>query len=258
MGRFLEQAPTLAELMRAFALGAYGPEPTSLRNSEPGRIGSPHPPHPPGHRQGAYRLAHDDRGFRYACGTVGPALWLLQAYRRVGVDPARSRAFRSAVLAWTVLTDSHSMAEVLRASHLAGMGTDEERAVLSRDGARLHLWARRVLAPDLVMALPHHTAYDRPARFYSHHFKVAVPDDIVRTVAAVMQGTEVHDVNGTLAKRVDATRQWLERFGEAVAAPSRRSTQAISPPCSSTPALTTPCSKSLLPAAVSALQAPVG
>ncbi|MER6693430.1 hypothetical protein [Streptomyces minutiscleroticus] len=224
LARFLEQQPTVGQLMQAFSSAAYGPAPTSLRNSEPGRIGSPHPPHPRGHRQGAYRLAHDDRGFRYVGGTVGPALWLLQAYRATGADAQRMVAFRSAVLAWSVLTDNQSLAEVLRASHLAGVGTDEERVALTRDGARLHLWARRSLAPDLPLPLPHHAAYDATTRFRSS-YDLEIPGDIATALNAALTGTKVPEKSEELTERAEAARKWLERFGEA----GRRAVTSLAP-----------------------------
>ncbi|MGW6455753.1 hypothetical protein ACWF94_07450, partial [Streptomyces sp. NPDC055078] len=219
---FLAGRPSPGTLMRMFARAAYGNQPTSLANSERGRIGSPHPAHPRGHRGGAYRMAHDERGFRYVGGTVGPALWLLQAYRALGVDPARMFAFRSVVLAWSVANDSQSLAEVLRASHLVGIGTDEERAALSRDGARLHLWARRALAPDLSTPLPHHTAYDNDSRFHSDRHDLRIPEDIADALDGALNETEVPE---HLTERTRVARDWLERFGDA----GRRAVTALSP-----------------------------
>ncbi|WP_455357457.1 lonely Cys domain-containing protein, partial [Streptomyces sp. SYSU K217416] len=218
---FLAHA-TVPRLMGVFGLAAYGSAPTSLRNSEPGRIGSPHPPHPRGHRQGAYRLAHDDRGFRYVGGTVGPALWLLQAYRLLGTDPAHVAEFRAGVVAWSVLTDNQSLAEVVRASHLAGVGTDEEHAAVSRDGAGLHLWARRALAPDLPLRLPHHAAYDATTH-YRTAYGVQVPEDIQAALSVALSGAEADDDDP--AERVTVTKDWLERFGDA----GRRAITTLAP-----------------------------
>ncbi|MGW4034154.1 hypothetical protein ACWEFL_33495 [Streptomyces sp. NPDC004838] len=218
---FLAGNPGVGSLMSAFATAAYGTRPTCLANSERGRIGSPHPPHRRGPRGAAHRMAHDGRGFRYVGGTVGPALWLLQAYRVLDADPARMFAFRSAVLAWSVAGDHHSLSEVLRASHLAGIGTDEERTALSRDGARLHLWARRALAPYLPTPLPHHAVYHESNRYRSNH-EIQVPEDIAAALSGALNDTEVPE---HLAERTEAAREWLERFGDA----GRRAMTALSP-----------------------------
>ncbi|WP_234314857.1 lonely Cys domain-containing protein [Streptomyces sp. NRRL F-5135] len=208
--RFLASGPSVLDLMQAFARAAYGGQgPVTLRHTLPGWLRSPRAPRPPGPWQGAYRTAHDPRGFRYVGGTVGPALWLLQAYRAIGASGPELMAFRKALLSWSILTDTHSLHEVLRVSHLAGLGTEAERVAVARDGARLHQWAGRAFG--IGPSLPHHHAYDSTTRFVSR-YDVAVPQDIGKALTAALTGASLDDEDQQ--ERVEAAAAWLRRFGD--------------------------------------------
>ncbi|MDW6059158.1 hypothetical protein SAZ11_15420 [Streptomyces sp. FXJ1.4098] len=205
--------------MSVFANAAYAVEgPTSLLHTLPGWLQSPRAPRPRGPRQGAYRTAHDPRGFRYVGGTAGPALWLLQAYRAIGASGTELLAFRNGLVAWSILSDSHSLHEVLRASHRLGMGDEAERTVVDRDGVRLHRWAQRAFS--LGVPLPHHQMYNSRARFVSA-YGVSVPEDIRKALDAAMAGRRMD----TEDNRVEVAEEWLERFGEA----GREAVRALAP-----------------------------
>ncbi|WP_435193301.1 lonely Cys domain-containing protein [Streptomyces sp. NRRL F-5630] len=219
--RFLASGPSAPALMRAFAHAAYGGQgPVTLRHTLPGWLRSPRAPRPPGPRQGAYRTAHDLRGFRHVGGTVGPALWLLQAYGAIGASRSELTAFRKALLSWSILTDTHSLHEVLRVSHLAGLGTEAERAALARDGARLHQWAGRAFG--IGPSLPHHHVYDKRTRFVSR-YDLAVPQDIGAALRAALTGAPPYDESHQ--ERVEVATAWLRRFGDGGVAALR----ALSP-----------------------------
>ncbi|WP_234340878.1 lonely Cys domain-containing protein [Streptomyces sp. NRRL F-5630] len=219
--RFLASGPSAPALMRAFAHAAYGGQgPVTLRHTLPGWLRSPRAPRPPGPRQGAYRTAHDLRGFRHVGGTVGPALWLLQAYGAIGASRSELTAFRKALLSWSILTDTHSLHEVLRVSHLAGLGTEAERAALARDGARLHQWAGRAFG--IGPSLPHHHVYDKRTRFVSR-YDLAVPQDIGAALRAALTGATPDDESHQ--ERVEVATAWLRRFGDGGVAALR----ALSP-----------------------------
>ncbi|MEK8143026.1 hypothetical protein NKH18_15115 [Streptomyces sp. M10(2022)] len=101
--------------------------------------------HPVGRRSryvpgSAYRAVHDSRGFRRVGGEDGPALRLLRTYAALGASPAQLLTFRGALIAWTVPADLQSLHEILRASHLLGIGNAQERGAVLRDGAGLHNW----------------------------------------------------------------------------------------------------------------------
>ncbi|WP_202541861.1 hypothetical protein [Streptomyces sp. SID3915] len=207
--RFLAAGPSVPHLIQAFGHAAYGDAgPVTLQHTLPGWLRSPWAPRPWGPRQGAYRTAHDPRGFRYVGGVVGPALWLLQAYRAIGASGPELMAFRKALLAWSILTDTQSLHEVLRASHMAGVGTEAERVALTRDGARLHQVAGSAFGVGPV--LPHHHLYDIRTSFVSR-YDVAVPGDISRALSAALTGAPVA---AELVRRSEVAAQWLERFGE--------------------------------------------
>ncbi|MGW4240828.1 lonely Cys domain-containing protein [Streptomyces sp. NPDC004749] len=209
--RFLASGPSALDLMQAFARAAYGGQgPVTLRHTLPGWLRSPRAPRPQGPREGAYRTAHDPRGFRYVGGTVGPALWLLQAYGAIGASGPELMAFRKALLSWSILTDTHSLHEVLRVSHLAGLGTEAERVAVARDGARLHQWAGRAFG--IGPSLPHHRAYDNGTTRFVSKYDVAVPQDIVKALTAALTGASLDDES--LQERVEAVVTWLRRFGD--------------------------------------------
>ncbi|HBF81636.1 MAG TPA: hypothetical protein DD420_17365, partial [Streptomyces sp.] len=218
--RFLAAGPSVPHLIQAFGHAAYGDAgQVTLRHTLPGWLRSPWAARPRGPRQGAYRTAHDPRGFRYVGGVVGPALWLLQAYRAIGASGPELMAFRKALLAWSILTDTQSLHEVLRASHMAGVGTEAERVALARDGARLH----QVAAPAFGVgpALPHHHVYERRTRFVSR-YDVAVPGDIAQALSAALTGAPVA---AELVRRSEVAARWIERFGER----GRASLRALAP-----------------------------
>ncbi|MBK3559650.1 hypothetical protein JHN55_24630, partial [Streptomyces sp. MBT56] len=220
VARFLESGPSVPQLVRAFGLAAYGNGgPVTLQQTLPGWLTMPWPPRPNGNRQGAYRAAHDPLGFRHVGGLVGPALWMLQAYRALGASGPELLAFRKAVLSWSILTDTQSLHEVLRASHLAGVGLEPERAALAHDGARLHQVTARVFGMGPV--LPHHQAYDQRTRFFSR-LDTHVPGDLVQAMNAAMTGAPVSE---ELAERTEVATQWLERFGDR----ARASLRALTP-----------------------------
>ncbi|WP_234313532.1 lonely Cys domain-containing protein [Streptomyces globisporus] len=220
VSRFLESRPSVPQLVQAFGLAAYGNKgPVTLQQTLPGWLTMPRPPWPNGNRRGAYRVAHDPRGFRYVGGMVGPALWMLQAYRALGASGPELLAFRKAVLSWSVLTETQSLHEVLRASHLAGVGLEAERAALAQDGARLHQVTARVFGMGPV--LPHHQAYDLRTRFFSR-FDTDIPGDLVQAMNAAMTGAPVSE---ELAERTEVAVQWLERFGDR----ARASLRALAP-----------------------------
>ncbi|MFJ4896073.1 hypothetical protein ACIP5U_39850 [Streptomyces sp. NPDC088788] len=220
VSRFVQSQPGGPQLVQAFSLAAFSNGgPVTLHRSLPGWLPMPWPRRPQGSRQGPDRTAHDPRGFRYVGGVVGPVLWMLQAYRALGASGPELLAFRKALLSWSILTGTHSLYEVLHASNMAGVGTAEERAALTTDGARLHQVAARIFGCGPT--LPHHQAYDRMA-LVSRVDDLKIPQDIVEAIDAVMSGKPVAE---RLEDRATVISGWLERFGER----GRASLRALTP-----------------------------
>lgn len=198
--------------MDAFARAVDGPSPTSLRATLPGRIAPTGSERDRDHRHGAYRFAHDARGFRFVGGRQGPALGMLQAYQQTGADRAQLMAFRELVVAWSVLQGVQSLHEVLRASHVLGLGDRAEHEALSRDAARLHQWASAHLLAlaGVKLTAPHHELYHK--RYRSPMDGITVPDDIEHELGLALSGT----LRGSADwQRLDAAVAWLKAYGDA-------------------------------------------
>ncbi|MFE1458931.1 lonely Cys domain-containing protein [Streptomyces sp. NPDC058735] len=218
--RFLQTARPLPHLIQVFRDAVYGDAaPVTLQRTLPDRIRTPRHPRR-GPRQGAYRTAHDPRGFRYVGGVDGPALWLLDAYQAIKATEDELLNFRMALLSWSILSDHQSLHEVLRASQKLGVGYEDERDALAADGSRLHKLAGRVFGMGPV--LPHHRVYDERTRFTSL-YDVKVPQHIQQAFQAARMGARVRGED--LAERVAVAKRWLERFGE----PGWRAVCALAP-----------------------------
>ncbi|MFJ4895824.1 hypothetical protein ACIP5U_38440 [Streptomyces sp. NPDC088788] len=220
VSRFLDSEPPLPEMIKAFLNAAYDNRgPITLHATLPGLFEALREPQARGHRQQKYRFAHDLNGFRYVGGVVGPALWMLQAYQALGASGTELTAFRKALLAWSILTDTHSLHEVLRASHMLEVGVPAERVALSRDGARLHQMTARIFG--LGPTLPHHRAYELKTQFLSQS-GVNVPKDLAQAIQAAQTGEAVDE---KLQARVDVTTAWIDRFGDR----GRESLRSLTP-----------------------------
>ncbi|MER6691047.1 lonely Cys domain-containing protein, partial [Streptomyces minutiscleroticus] len=222
--------PTLSELFLAYANAVFAApqSPTTVARTLPGTIrgtGQPLRSLPPavGHAWHQY----DSHGFRRVAGPDGPALWLLQGALETGATPAEAAMLRTALIAWAVPAGVHSLHEVLRASHLLGMGGPEERRAAALDASRLHSWAREHLVPwHLIPPTPAGAALRERLRaphevLYSHYnrFPAAVtgelnlPDDLVRMVRDMLApGSTGMDQND---ERLVIGREWLTRYGDA-------------------------------------------
>ncbi|MFD9545126.1 hypothetical protein [Streptomyces sp. NPDC060022] len=159
---FLSDAP-LMSLMAAFAQAVYkSPSDAALIRTMPGQVELPRERQGAALRAGEPALAHSAAGFRYLGGLGGPARTLLRAYQLIGADIEELKQFRDyGVTPWVILTGQQSLHVALRDSHLVGLGDEAERTALSRDGARLHVWARdQRLGGVRGLTVPHHQVYD--------------------------------------------------------------------------------------------------
>ncbi|MDW4908109.1 hypothetical protein RB628_22865 [Streptomyces sp. ADMS] len=215
--RTLPSGPlTLDELMTALTYAAYAGAglPGGLAETLSRPVGRR-----ARHAQGsAYRAVHDSRGFRRVGAEGGPALRLLRTYAELGASSAQLLAFRGALIAWMVPADLQSLHEILRASHLLGMGDAEERGTVLRDGAELHNWAHdsarqaglRRFTPGGRMIPPHRALYaERMA--YGRSITPSgldLPDDLVNMVDAALAGISLSDT-----RRGRALDAWLRRYG---------------------------------------------
>ncbi|WP_307711273.1 hypothetical protein [Streptomyces sp. V4I23] len=224
---FVASRPGLKKLMAAFTRAVHGSSPTALSRTLPGRIAPAGPVREQGYQEGVSGLVHDARGFRYVGGVGGPALGLLQAYQLMGADRAELTAFRKAVVAWAVWSDAQSLHETLRASHSLGLGDQEEHVALSRDGARLHLWADAHLAPPGVrgtrrLQAPHHRLYGSTYRFSVDDGDIIVPDTIQNELATALSG---RPLPWSPSNRLQAAVEWLETYGDE----AREALRALQP-----------------------------
>ncbi|MYV52429.1 hypothetical protein, partial [Streptomyces sp. SID3212] len=218
---------TLPQLMEAYANAVFAHTgPATVSRALPGRIrhaGQPLRRLNPAARASWQR--HDALGFRQVAGVNGPALWLLQGTQELGATPAELATFRTALIAWSVLEGVQSLHEVLRASHLVGMGGADERVATRRDAARTHGWARDHLVdwqriPDTPEGLavrdrlraPHVALYGDGVRFPRQATDgLAVPDDLLAMVDVLLSGAVPASPDD---ERMEVAREWLSRYGE--------------------------------------------
>ncbi|MGW1507429.1 hypothetical protein ACWCQW_55460 [Streptomyces mirabilis] len=212
---------TLDRLMTVFTHAAYaGP-------GLPSEVGTALARRPDGTRGryapgSAYRAVHDSRGFRRVGGERGPALRLLRMFAALGLPPSMLPVFRTALTAWMIPADLQSLHEILRASHLIGMGDPDERAATRRDAAGLHNWARDHIAGGGLLRLdpadrrlsalipPHQAVYGDRMTFPAElTVTVDVPDALVSMVGFALAGTLPPVATG----RLKAMSRWLDRYG---------------------------------------------
>ncbi|MDW6059161.1 hypothetical protein SAZ11_15435 [Streptomyces sp. FXJ1.4098] len=207
-------------LMRALLHAAYaGPGMPSQVERALAALGRGSRLHP---ADSAYRAVHDSRGFRRVGGERGPALRLLRMFAALGLPPSTLPVFRTALTAWMIPADLQSLHEILRASHLIGMGDPDERAATGRDGAGLHNWARDHIAEGGLLRLapadrrlsalipPHQAVYEGRMTFPAVLTNtVDVPDALVTMVDAALAGT----LPPATTERLAAMSKWLDRYG---------------------------------------------
>lgn len=231
--RLLDEPPgpeALDGLMRAFVYASYAgpglPTPVHEALTEGGgRFGG----------DSAYRAVHDSRGFRRVGGERGPALHLLRVAAALGLPAELLAPFRAAVAAWTIPYDLQSLHEVLRASHLIGMGAAAERGAAARDGAALHTWTVGAFTADGLLAReddgrapaalvpPHQALYqDRMSFPYELTGTMDVPDALVTMADAALAGA----LPSRPTPRLQIMAAWLERYGDRGAAALRQLTPA--------------------------------
>ncbi|MFD9545633.1 hypothetical protein ACFWB9_37165, partial [Streptomyces sp. NPDC060022] len=190
-------------LMSAFARAVYdSPSDATLIRTMPGRITAPRGLKGDALRAAEHALTHTIDGFRHVGGRGGPARALLQAYQILGPDLQELKRFRDhGVIPWVVLTGRQSLHEALRDSHELGLGDEAERTALSRDGARLHLWARDHFVPSEYSAsagsrraaiarpeAPHHQLYAQRHQYNDQ--EGPVPGIIESALAEGLAGPE--------------------------------------------------------------------
>ncbi|WP_307825443.1 lonely Cys domain-containing protein, partial [Streptomyces sp. MBT55] len=231
--RLLDEPPgpeALDGLMRAFVYASYAgpglPTPVHEALTEGGgRFGG----------DSAYRAVHDSRGFRRVGGERGPALHLLRVAAALGLPSELLPPFRAAVAAWTIPYDLQSLHEVLRASHLIGMGTSDERGAAARDGAALHTWTVDAFTADgllpredvgrapAALVPPHQALYqDRMSFPFELTGTMDVPDALVTMADAALAGA----LPSLPTPRLQIMAAWLERYGDRGAAALRQLTPA--------------------------------
>ncbi|MGN5635892.1 hypothetical protein [Streptomyces sp. AC154] len=185
--------------------------------------------------ESAYRAVFDSRGLRRVGGERGPALRLLRMAAALDLPPTVLPAFRAALAAWMIPGDLQSLHEVLRASHLIGMGAADERAAATRDGASLHTWAvGHFLGSGLLpagpdsgaldaLAPPHQVMYQQRMSFpFEVTGTMDVPDALVAMADAALDDTLPPRPTGRLL----AMSGWLDRHGERGVEALRRLTPA--------------------------------
>lgn len=224
-------------LMRALLYAAYA-GPGLPRQVEEALTGGARFP-----ADSAYRAVHDSRGFRRVGGERGPALRLLRMFAALGLPSTELPVFRAAVAAWTIPYDLQSLHEVLRASHLIGMGAADERGAATRDGAALHTWTvRRFTESGLLpreddgselaaLTPPHQALYQERMTFpFELTGTMDVPDALVTMADAALAGA-------LPSRPAPGSRSWPNGWsGTATGAPRRSggSPRGTSRPCTST------------------------
>ncbi|MDW6059163.1 hypothetical protein SAZ11_15445 [Streptomyces sp. FXJ1.4098] len=144
----------------------------------------------------------------------------MQTFAALGASPAQLLAFRGALIGWLIPADVQSLHEILRASHLLGLGNAEERGAVLRDGAGLHNWvadsARSAgfhrFDPHGHLIPPHRRLYGERMTYSADitPSELDLPGDLVRLTGAALTGNLP---SGTRRER--ALHDWLREYGDA-------------------------------------------